>query len=98
MTKYFSIATSAMSQPQQQALRDALKGYKWWHWLSNYWLVKDSSETLTAATVRDLFKAACPGGKCLVLDVEPKTWAATGIGKSTPGREWIKANWPPEGS
>ena len=97
MSKYFSIATGATNPAQERAFKDAIKGKGWWHWLANYWLIKDQSETLTARPLRDLFKQACPGVNCMVLEIEPKTWSSMGIKKEGSGRDWLRGNWPPEG-
>ena len=68
----------------------------WWHWLTNSWLVTDSSGELTAAILRDNVDECFPGVYNLVLELRDKndTWA--GFGTTAKDKEmfkWVKANW-----
>lgn len=95
MTKYFSIATEGMTAPQERALADLWKGYGWWHGVANFWLLRDHTDTMTAATVRDAVRSVSPAVRVIVLDSDPTTWAGASITQAN--RDWLKNYWPPEG-
>lgn len=95
MTKHFVISTDEMTGAQEKALIKSLNPVSWWHWLPNFWLVKDSSDRLSVAIIRDLVHEINSTVRCIVLQVEPVTWAALSREDSA-GRDmtdWIRNNW-----
>ena len=76
MAKRFVIATDPLTADQEKALKDVLDSAIWWHWLPNFWLVKDGSESLTAGEIRDAVKRISPIARTFVVEVDSITWAA----------------------
>ncbi|MBB4351022.1 hypothetical protein [Aliirhizobium cellulosilyticum] len=95
MTKYFSIATEGMTAAEEKTLAEAWRSYGWWHGIANFWLLRDHTEKMTAASIRDTIRSVAPTARVMVLDVEPATWAGSSLNQAN--REWLKSYWPPEG-
>lgn len=96
MANYFVISTDAMTSQAERAFADFIKSKAaWWHWLPNFWLVKDGKEQLTATIIRDKLSEIDSTRRCMVLQVEPITWSAM-TRKDKGGREmgeWVRNNW-----
>ena len=95
MTKYFCVSTDLMSSEQTKALKEAIGKAGWWHWLPNFWLVKDTSGTLSVTSIRDAIYEISSKTRCVVLEVNPETWAAL-TKPDEQGRDmadWIRKNW-----
>ena len=67
----------------------------WWHWISNMWLLVDSSGQMTASILRDKICKLYSENRVMVieLDGDRDTWA--GFGPTQPKNmfDWIKQNW-----
>ncbi len=102
MKKRFIVAIQGMTAEQEQAFADFLdsKSCGWWHWIYNFWLVVDPSETLTAASLRDEINTISPGLKRLVVDVtESRRAVWAGYGPSSEERNmfnWLREDWDSE--
>ena len=96
MTKRFVVGTDTLTAEQVKVFKDSLTAdAAWWYWLPNFWLVKNRSETLTAAAIRDAVKRAAPNARCFVMEVNNGSWAALSR-KDAKGRnmtDWIKETW-----
>jgi hypothetical protein len=95
VTKRFVIATDPMTADEEKAFRKALGNMAWWHWLPNFWLVKDRFDRLNVFEIRDAVRGVNSTLRCLVLEVDHKTWAAL-TRPDAQGRdmaEWIKSTW-----
>ncbi|WP_320202429.1 hypothetical protein [Agrobacterium rosae] len=96
MTKYFTVAIEGLTASQEKQVVESWKGYGWWHGIANFWLLRDHSDTLTAATIRSDLKLISSNAKIIVLEVDPKTWA--GMSMTESNRSWLRKWWPPEGA
>ena len=95
MTKYFVISTDPLEPAQVEELKNSLVGGAWWHWLPNFWLVRNNNGNLTAAHIRNEIRKINDTARAVVLEVTPVTWAAL-TKPNASGREmsdWIKENW-----
>ena len=95
MKRRFVIAVNSATPLQEAALAKFLNDQSvgWWHWLKNVWLVYDSLEKVTAATLRDGVGRNLPkGAEILVIEFSEtgSTWAGFG---SSNMFEWIKSYW-----
>ncbi len=96
MTKRFLIATDPLTSDEERRLKDALGKAGWWHWLPNFWLVKDSSDSLTPKKISDVIFEINNTVRCLVYEIEPVGWHAR-TKKDASGRsmtEWLFKSWP----
>lgn len=96
MAKYFVISTDPLSLEHTKALKEKLTNkIGWWHWLPNFWLVKDPHGTLKVEILRDYVKGVNPSARCFVGEVNPVTWAAL-TRKDPSGNDmadWLHKNW-----
>jgi hypothetical protein len=93
--KRFTVATDPLTPDKEKALSEALKDVAWWHWLPNFWLVHDPNAKYTAMAIRDTIRRIDATVRCLVVEVEPVTWAAL-TRKDAQGRDmaaWIRTRW-----
>lgn len=95
MTKYFTIAAAGLTATQEKSLTETWAKYAWWHGIANSWLLRDHTDTFTAASVRDTIRAIAPNTAVMVVECVPTTWAGMSVGE--PNREWLRKFWPPEG-
>ena len=96
MKKHFVLAGGPISTDEEKAITGYFQGkHGWWHWISGFWLIIDSSGKLTAENIRDHVHTVAPNARILVLEVEQGTdWA--GIGPQTPEKDmfrWIQKVW-----
>lgn len=96
MIRFYVVGIEALTRQQERAFiawaHDA-KGLGWWHWISNFWLLVGHQE-VTCSDIRDELLRLAPGMDCLVLEVNPVTWA--GFGPKTTVHDmfkWIKSTW-----
>lgn len=93
----FAVAVEGMSKEQEKAFLAFCKSKKlgWWHWIGNFWLLLDSSDSVSVSDIRDGIKSITGSSACIVLAVrESGAWA--GVSKTEPkGKmfEWIRRNW-----
>jgi hypothetical protein len=95
VTRRFVIATDPLSAAEQKKLSAFLKGYGWWHWLPNFWLVADTTNRLTVEKIRDEIVNISKTTRAWVLQVEPVTWAALTKedDQGRDGTDWVKRIW-----
>jgi hypothetical protein len=98
MKKRFAVIVDSTTPEQAAALTEFFKENHvgWWHWLTNLWLVSDSSGKLSASGIRDTLGTIFPGVHCLVLEIndDGDTWS--GFGPKTTEKnmfKWIRENW-----
>lgn len=98
MKKRFIICIDKSTKEQDLFFIEYLKTNKvaWWHWLSNTWLVSNTSGQLTASGLRDKLKEIFTGEHTLVFEITATndTWA--GFGPQSDSKNmfaWLKTNW-----
>jgi hypothetical protein len=94
MAKRFVTGTANLTPEKEKEFIAYIRsiGLAWWHWLPNFWLIKDSKDAATAASLRDALR----NEECLVMEInEDITWANRGnrnsAGKSP--TDWLKNSW-----
>ena len=95
MTRRFIVSTDPLTADEETKFAEAVKIAAYWHWLPNFWLLVDPTRTLNAESIRNAVKAINSTKRCLVLEVEAKTWAAL-TKPDAQGRDmgaWIKSTW-----
>lgn len=96
MTRKFVLATDPLTAEQEKSLADKLSPAVYWHWLPNFWLIVDKSETLTASAINKFIAEITDRSRrCLVTQVEAQRWAAQ-TRKDDKGNDmadWIRRNW-----
>ncbi len=98
MKKRFVVALDSSAKSQNESFISYIKDNRlgWWHWIGNFWLLVDSSGTLTAAKLRTDLGEIYQGVNKLVLELRDNddTWA--GFGPKTENKDmfaWLKRNW-----
>lgn len=99
MKTRFVIAVGPITEAQSEQISNLFRDrYGWWHWIDGFWLVIDSTDTLTASWIRDQLDVILPGVRKLVLRVENTgNWA--GFGPTAEDRDmfhWIRTTWDPD--
>lgn len=93
----FVVSTDAMSEAEEKLFRAAITGMggKWWHWLPNFWLIVDPTETIKPTDIRNSVKKINGNVRAMVIQVEPKGWS--GLTKPGPNGkgmvDWIRLHW-----
>jgi hypothetical protein len=95
MTSYFTVATTTLTADQERELAQRWKLLPWWHWIPNFWLLKDPTGLATAASLRDTLVQVAPTARAMVVEMDPKTWAGM-FPETGDVRDWLRNNWPPE--
>ena len=93
MKKRFILVIDNPTKVQQNAVTNFFKNRRlgYWHWFSDIWLLTDSRNTWTAASIRDKVKELAPGTRLLVFMLEGNdTWS--GFGK-TGMFKWLHNTW-----
>jgi hypothetical protein len=94
--KRFAVATDPMTAAQENKFKEALGGgVLWWHWLPNFWLLKDTQDRHTAASIRDIVFETNNTIRTVVLEIERSQWAAL-TKKDSQGRnmsDWLHSDW-----
>lgn len=95
MARYFTLATDPLTAEQTKALKDAMSGKGWWHWLPNYWLIKDATDTLTVDEITAIIGRIAPQARALAVEVEKRTWSARTKpnAKGESMTAWLHSNW-----
>lgn len=92
----FSVAVERMSKEEQQAFVKFCRSKKlgWWHWIENFWLIVDNTDTLSVAEIRDKIREITGGTPCVVLAVrEAGSWAGTKRKNKDNMFDWVRKNW-----
>jgi hypothetical protein len=94
MARRFIVGTDTLSKVEEDQFIAFIKeqNVAWWHWLPNFWLIKDSMNKVSAGALAD----ALPG-RCLVMEIyEDIDWMARG-GQNAAGKkfwDWLQKTWP----
>jgi hypothetical protein len=96
--KRFIVALNSGTKEQNAVFKQFIRDreYGWWHWLSDLWLLTDSSGVLTAAELNKELNNIYPGVRKVVFELRGKNdaWAGFGpIGEDKNMFNWIKKNW-----
>ncbi len=101
MSKQFVIAVDIDNPLQESMVTEYLKSKTgwWWHWIKNFWLTIDKTNTLTATQLRDDIKIRVPGNNILIIEVPVGSppWSGFGPNSETDKRanmfEWLHKEW-----
>ncbi|WP_256806997.1 hypothetical protein [Bradyrhizobium sp. Bra64] len=98
MTRKFVVATDTMAESDVKELQSYLTGHGWWKWLPSFWLIADTTEELTAESIRDKIHELDRTVRAWVFEVEPKTFAALTRqdSKGRDGVDWVRNNFMEE--
>lgn len=90
--KYFVIAADGAKSIDRDILTMFLKtrNLAWWHWFDGLWLLAEPDDSATTVAWRDSVTKLMPGSHVIVLEVEPKDWAARA---PKMGNDWLQSNW-----
>jgi hypothetical protein len=90
----FVVLVDEATTSQRDAITSAIKdeGVAWWHWIQYAWLVKDRTER-DPAFWRELVKAAAPGVRVVILQVDPINW---GCWMPSDAHKWLRETWTTE--
>lgn len=97
MNKRVAIATDGFSPEQKTAFSKWVKskGFGWWHWIQDFWLLTAPSERLDINEVINKLNEISPGSNKFVIEIPtPAYW--TGFGPNTEERNmftWLKETW-----
>jgi hypothetical protein len=95
VTKRFVMATDPISAEEEKKLKDFFGSAGWWHWLPNFWLIRDNSERLSATSINQEFHRINSAARCIVLEVDEIFWAAC-TKTDAQGRDmatWLRDTW-----
>jgi hypothetical protein len=93
--KRFFVSTDPMGAKQERELKDKLGHVGWWHWLPNFWLITDRSESLTAGRIRDYIHELDSSVRAIVMEISCEDWAAL-TKPDSEGRDmaaWLNDTW-----
>jgi len=91
--KRFVITLENSTELQNKKFREYIqkRGYGWWHWLTNIWLLVTDDNT-NAAAIRDVLMVIYPDSRSLVLEIPPGhcSWANFAQKESF---NWLNDTW-----
>ncbi|MGO9145538.1 MAG: hypothetical protein ACLQDF_04145 [Desulfomonilia bacterium] len=98
MKKRFVVALDTSTEEQNDKFIEYIKENEmgWWHWISNFWLLTDTNDKVTAEKLRDDLLTIYPGVTQLVLEFrkDNDTWSGFGPKSDTRNMyEWLHNNW-----
>ena len=100
MKHRFLVAAEGLSKEADGKFIEYLKenGCGWWHRISNFWLITDRKDVITASGLRDKIMELHESGKpCLVMQVnEDVTWAAVKRSGQPDMFDWLQNTWRKE--
>jgi hypothetical protein len=93
MTRRYAVAVEGMTKQQEEEFIAYLREERmpWWHWIENVWLLVDRRDTITASAIRDKLRDIAHPHRCLVMQVEPKSWS--GVRDDEKMFNWLKLVW-----
>jgi hypothetical protein len=93
MTRRYVVAVEEMTKPQEEEFLAYIRSERmgWWHWISNFWLLIDRHDAVTASAIRDKLREISEPSRCLVMQVDHITWS--GMRNDPKMFEWIKSTW-----
>jgi len=98
MKKRFIICIDNSTEEDKSKFIEYLKSssFAWWHYLSDTWLLSDTSGKYTAATIRDKVREFFPTDYLMVFELSENGDTWSGFGPNTEERNmfaWIRKNW-----
>lgn len=98
MKKRFLITLDSASSAQNKSFLDYLesKGFGWWHWIDNFWLIDAGETTITAKDIRDKLCETHPNINNFVMEIGSnyETWAAFGPNSEERNMfNWLNDYW-----
>lgn len=93
----FLIALDNSTKEQNEKFVDFIneKGYGWWHWIDNFWII-DTSSKLTAVELRNELGELYPNINKLVIELKNNNFTWAGYGPSNENNnmfDWLKRNF-----
>ncbi|ADU11997.1 hypothetical protein [Asticcacaulis excentricus] len=96
MAKFFVLSTDQLTAQQITQLKNKLgKVIGWWHWLPNFWLIKDPKDEMQVGQLTQYISEINPMARCIAMEVDPVNWAARARNDSN-GKSmtaWIEGEW-----
>jgi hypothetical protein len=93
----FVVAAEGLTKEGQNSLVEFFRERKlgWWHYIDNFWLVYDRTDTLTSDELRDTIVKFRPSGNpVFVMQIgKPITWHGQKPKAKEKMFDWIKGNW-----
>ena len=97
MKRRFVIGAEGLTKDAERKMVEFFREKKlaWWHHISNFWLVYDVSDTITAQELRDaIVKLRPTGNPVLVLQIpQSSTWSGMRPSTKTDMFDWIEKSW-----
>ena len=100
MTSRYVVLLDSATPEQDAAFREwiATKGLKYWHWLSQTWLLVDTKGRVDMPKIRAAARERYDNCHMLVLELRPSeskydSWAGYGPTGKKSMFTWLKGNW-----
>ena len=100
MAKRFIVGLDESTAEQNEKFKQYIdeQGLAWWHWIDNFWLLKDSSETLNSEVIRDELGEIYPNVHKIVIELKGDsindTWSGYGpSGEKRNMFDWLHNTW-----
>lgn len=91
MRKAFALVTQNATAENQDAIRERLSPFGWWHYMPDFWLLVDATGTWNATKLRDAVSEVCPGLVHYAFEISP---GADYAGFAIPAwHEWLRTEW-----
>ena len=100
MKRRFVVAIDGLTDAQENQVSELfLEKYGWWHWIDGFWLLVDSTDELTPASIRGMIGTVKPTARRIVLEVlevsgQTSSWAGYGpTGDDHTMFKWLRETW-----
>lgn len=95
MVRNFVVAVDNLTSEETKKINELFQGtYGWWHWIDGFWIVYDSLDRLSAASIRDQLGNVVGEKRRIVLEVTPGEWAGFGPNSEDSNMfPWMHKNW-----
>ncbi|MCX6256816.1 MAG: hypothetical protein NTW49_02795 [Bacteroidia bacterium] len=98
MKKRFIVCVEVSTNEQSQLFLDYIikNNLGWWHWMSNFWLLNNSSGNLNSENIRDELLKIYPEINNIVIEITNNgdTWSAYGPRDESKNYfKWLHDNW-----
>ncbi len=96
MKKRFVVAVAGLTTSETKQVSNLFRDkYGWWHWIDGFWLLTDSSNTLTTKDIRDMIATVKPNSRRIVLEVSNSgDWSGHGPNSEKKDMfRWIRETW-----
>lgn len=94
--KYIVSIDGSITNQENKNFNEFLKSKKvrWWHWLSNTWLIVDSSDSLNSEELCNKSIEIFDNRRNIILDISSKKWSGYGPQEENEDMfKWFDKNW-----